>query len=212
MRFFSYDSRFSQAVLKLSYSCWLNVLWLLCSLPVITAGASTAALYSVTLKIAADTETNLTRDFFRAFRSNFRQATKLWLIMLAAGALLAADLIVLSRLRSVSAGASAVFWTLLMALIIAACVVYAIVLAYLFPLIAYFENSDGAMLKNAFLIGTRYLFSTILIFAIHAVMFFLIVSVFTPLAIFGEGLCALLSSFLIITVFRVCSYIPEENA
>ncbi len=211
MRFFSYESKFSQALLKLSYSCWLNVLWLACSIPVVTAGASTAALYTVTLKIAADRETNITKQFFEAFRRNFRQATKLWLIMLGIGILLTADIILVNRLRGSYAGPAAVFWTLVLALIIAATVVYVIVLTYLFPLIAYFENSDTAMIKNAFLIGTRYLFSTILVFAIHFAMFFLVVSVFTPLAIFGEGLCAMLSSFLIINVFRMCAYDPEKD-
>ena len=52
-------------------------------------------------------------------------------------------------------------------------------------------------LKNSFFIGTHYLFCTILVFAVHFAMFFLVVSVFTPLIIFGEGLCALLSAYLL---------------
>ena len=49
MRLFSYDSKFSQIMLKLCYGCYLNLLWMVCSLPVFTAGAATAALYDVTL-------------------------------------------------------------------------------------------------------------------------------------------------------------------
>lgn len=212
MRFFSYDSRFSQALLKISCSCWLNVLWFACSLPVFTLGASTAALYDVSLRIVKDRETHITKEFFTAFRRNFRQATKLWLIMLAAGIILAADLLIVSRLRNASTGTPAVIWTLILAVLIAAVIVYAIIITYLFPLIAYFENNDWAMLKNALLIGTRYLFSTILIFAIHFAMFWLIVVVFTPLAIFGEGMCAMLSSFIFAAVFRTVAYTSgEEN-
>ena len=212
MRIFSYESRFSQVLLKLSYSCWLNVLWFLCSIPIVTIGASTAALYSVTLKIAADRETGITKEFFQAFRENFPQATRLWLCSLLLGIALAADLVLVTRLRSSSTGPAAVFWTLILALLIGAVVLFVITLTYLFPLIAYFRNDDVSMVKNAFLTGTRYLFSTILIFAIHFAMFYLIVSVFTPFAIFGEGLCAMLSSFLIINVFRVLSQNSQEKA
>ncbi|MBR2669546.1 MAG: DUF624 domain-containing protein [Solobacterium sp.] len=211
MHFFSYDSKFSQILLKISCSCWLNVLWFACSLPVVTLGASTTALYDVSLRIVKDRETHITKEFFTAFRKNFRQATKLWLIMLGAGIFLVFDLLVVSRLRSASSGTPAVLWTLILAVLIAAMIVYAIILTYIFPLIAYFENNDWAMLKNAFLIGTRYLFSTILVFAIHFAMFWLIVAVFTPLAIFGEGMCAMLSSFIFAAVFRACAYTSEEE-
>ena len=88
MRLFSYDSKFSQIMLKLCYGCYLNLLWMVCSLPVFTAGAATAALYDVTLRLAREEEPPLTRQFFKAFRENFRQATILWLILLAVGILL----------------------------------------------------------------------------------------------------------------------------
>ncbi len=77
MSFFSYESKFSQILIKLSYSCWLNLLWMICSLPIFTIGASTTALYAVTLKIADDSETNVTKQFFDSFRKNFAQATRL---------------------------------------------------------------------------------------------------------------------------------------
>ena len=60
MRLFSYDSKFSQIMLKLCYGCYLNLLWMVCSLPVFTAGAATAALYDVTLRLAREEEPPLT--------------------------------------------------------------------------------------------------------------------------------------------------------
>jgi uncharacterized membrane protein YesL len=210
MSYFSYDSKFSQVLIKLSYSCWLNVLWMLCSLPVFTIGASTTALYSVTLKIADDSDSNITKQFFKSFKENFAQATRLWLIMLAAGIFLTVDLLFVYRLRASSAGTMAVLWTLVMAFIIGACVVYVIVLLNLFPLVASFVNTDMEMLKNAFLVGVRYLFATITMFLIHVVMFLAIVIVFTPLAIFGEGLCALLCSYVLRNVIRLLS-VPADQ-
>ena len=211
MKFFSYDSTFSQIVLRVAGSCYLNLLWMLCSLPVVTLGAATAALYSVTLKLAEGDDGHLTSRFFRAFRANFRQATVLWLILLAAGAFLALDGYIVYHLRAASTGAPAVLWTLILALLIAAAVAYAIVLIYVFPLTASVTNTSLAMLKNSFLIGTHYLFCTILVFAIHFAMFFAVVRLFTPLLIFGEGLCALLSSRYLVRVISVCSYEPDED-
>jgi len=211
MSFFSYDSKFSQLMIKLSYSCWLNVLWFACSIPIFTIGASTTALYSVTLKIADDRETNVTKQFFSDFKANFAQATRLWLIMLAAGIFLIADLYVCYRIRDVSAGSAAVMWTLVMAFLIGALVVYTIVLIHIFPLTASVVNTDKEMIKNSFLIGTRYLFVTITVFVIHVIMFLAVVFVFTPLVIFGEGLCAMISSFFLLNVIRLCSYDPDEE-
>lgn len=85
---------------KLTYSAYLNILWLVCSLPIVTIGASTTALFYVTLKMAEDRDDGLTRMFFKAFRENFKPATKLWLILLAVGSFLAVDGFVLRRMWS----------------------------------------------------------------------------------------------------------------
>ena len=211
MKLFSYDSKFSQIMLKLCYGCYLNLLWMVCSLPVFTAGAATAALYDVTLRLAREEEPPLTARFFKAFRENFRQATILWLILLGIGALLGADGYILYHLYKSTAGMVSVICTLGLALIIVAAIAYVIVLIYVFPLVASVKNTNFAMLKNALLIGIHYLFCTILVFAIHFAMFFAVVAVFTPLIVFGEGLCALLSSYLLGKVIRACSYDPAEE-
>lgn len=212
MKFFSYDSAFSQILLKLCYGCYLNLLWFVCCIPVITIGASTTALYYTSLKIVRDEDRDLTRMFLHSFRENFRQSTALWLILLAAGLLLAGDGYIVYHLRAASTGVPAVLWTLILALLIAAGVVYTIVLLFVFPLTASVSNTTPAMLKNSFLIGTHYLFCTITVFAVHFAMFFAIVRIFTPLIIFGEGLCAVVSAYLMSNVLRACSYDPNEES
>ena len=211
MGFFSYESKFSQVLLKLSTSCLLNVLWVLCSIPVFTIGASTTALYSVTLKMADNAEHNIIKQFFESFRRNFIQATRLWLILLAAGAVLGFDGYIAGHMRTVTTGVPAVHWTLNLALIIGAAVVYVIILTFTFPLLSRFDNTDAAMLKNAFLLGVRYLFLTITVAALHFIMFYAIVVIFTPLAIFGEGLVALIASYLMIGIIHVIEYRQEEK-
>ena len=212
MKFLSYDSKFSQLVLRLCYACYLNLLWILCSIPIVTMGAATTALYYASLKIVRGEETNVGAQFFRSFRENFKQATVLWLILLGAGLVIFGDGYLVWHLRAASNGGLAVVWTLILALLIAAGVVYVIVLLYVFPLLASFSNTNRAMLKNSFLIGTHYLFATILVFAVHAVQFFLIVAVFTPLIVFGEGFCALVSAWLLNGVLLSLSGKKEEES
>ncbi len=211
MKFLSYDSKFSQWMLRFCYCCWLNLLWVVCSIPIVTVGASTTALYYVTLKLARDEEDNVTAMFFRSFRENFRQATVLWLIMLAVGVFLGADAYVLVHLRRTAAGSAAILWTVLLAVVIAAAVFYVITLLYLFPLVASVRNTNGAMLKNSFLIAAHYLFCTILVFAIHFAVFFVTVRFFTPLLLLGEGLSAMLSSIFLRRVIDACTVDPDPE-
>ncbi|MBQ3339035.1 MAG: YesL family protein [Atopobiaceae bacterium] len=209
-RIFSYDSKFSYIVFRIAYGCYLNALWLVCCLPIFTIGASTTALYYVALKIAGDEEGDVLQQFFRAFKNNFKQSTVVWLILLALGILLGVDIYVLLHLRASTTGVLAVTFTIALAVVFAACIALAIVLMYVFPLIARVENTNWNMIKNSLLIGTHYLFCTILVFAIHAAMAIAIISIFTPLIVFGEGLCAVLSSYLLLPVMRAVSKTPEE--
>ncbi|MBQ6410663.1 MAG: YesL family protein [Atopobiaceae bacterium] len=183
----------------------------MCSIPIFTIGAATTALYDVAIRIAENREGDVGQQFFRAFKSNFRQATTIWLPLLALGIFLIADLVVLARLRAVSTGAIAVFWTIVMALVIASCIAYTIELMFVFPLIARVENTNRAMVVNALLIGTHYLNCTLVVFAIHFVMAVIAIRFFTPILILGEGLCAVLSAYFFSPVILVSATKPEDD-
>lgn len=190
---------------KTAYSAYLNVLWFLCCLPIVTVGASTTALFYVTLKVAKNEEGNLTKAFFHSFKENFKQATKIWLILLALGIALAFDGYVFYHMRFENA-----FWTIGTAVFIVALVAYAIVLMYIFPLLARFNNTTLAMFKNAIIIGMRFLLCTALMAVIYFVMVFIVINIFTPAIIFGEGLCALLCSYLLSNILLMCQEKTEE--
>ena len=212
MRFFSYDSKFGRLFLKISYACCLNTLWFICCLPIVTIGASTTALYYTSFKIAKDEGSFITTMFFRSFKQNFKQATMIWMIMLVTGLTIGVDAILLYRLHLTTTGTAAVVWTLLLAVIFACMVLYVIVLFNIFPLLSIASNTTANMFKNAFLIGTHYLFVTILVIFVHYAMFFLVVNVFTPLIIFGEGLCAVISAHILLKILRPLLYDPNDPA
>lgn len=210
MAVFSYDSRFSRVMMRISQGCYLNLLWVICSLPLITFGASTTALYSVAFKISQNEEGNITRQFFQAFRRDFIQATQVWLILLGIGLVLGTDIYVLNTLRGAGTGTPAIIFTLGLALVIVACIALGIVLMYVFPLVGSVRNTNLAMIKNSLLIGTHFLFCTICVFGIHAIMAIAVIALFTPLAILGEGLCAILSSYLLWPVIMGSASHPDR--
>ena len=204
---FNLDGPVLQFINKIVYSVYLNILWFICSIPIVTIGASTTALFYVTLKISKNEEGSITKAFFHSFKENLRQGTVIWLILLAFGIILGIDGYVLYHMRFEN-----VFWTLCTAVFCVAAAAYAIILMYIFPLLARFDNTIGAMFKNALFIGVRFLFCTVLMAVIYFVMLLTVVRIFTPAVIFGEGLCALLCSFLLSNILNLCQEKTEDHA
>ncbi|EOS73481.1 hypothetical protein C817_05101 [Dorea sp. 5-2] len=204
---FNLDGPVLQFINKIVYSVYLNILWFICCIPVITIGASTTALFYVTLKISKNEEGSITKAFFHSFKENLRQGTVIWLILLAFGIILGIDGYVLYHMRFEN-----VFWTLCTAVFCVAAAAYAIILMYIFPLLARFDNTIGAMFKNALFIGVRFLFCTALMAVIYFVMLLIVVRIFTPAVIFGEGLCALLCSCLLSNILNLCQEKTEDHA
>ncbi len=197
------DNTVMRFITKITYSAYLNILWFICCIPIVTIGASTTALFYVTLKMADNEEGNLAKSFFRSFRENFKQSTKVWLILLGVGIVLAVDGYALYHLRFENT-----FWTLITAVFIVAAIAYAIIFMYIFPLMARFDNTILAMFKNSLMVGMRFLFCTVLMAVIYFVMAVVIVRIFTPAIIFSEGLCAFLCSLLLSNILRL---LEEKN-
>ena len=88
MKFFNVDNPVWRFVGNLADFFVLSVLWAVCCLPVVTIGASTTALYYVTMKMARNREGELIPSFFASFRQNLRQGIALWVGYLAVGLLI----------------------------------------------------------------------------------------------------------------------------
>jgi len=92
---FRWDSPIMQKLALVGNLIVLNILWIVCSLPIITMGASTAALYHVIFQIQTKDEEAVLRPFFRGFVQNFKQATLLWLPLLLVMGLLGFNILYL---------------------------------------------------------------------------------------------------------------------
>lgn len=122
----------------------LNILTILCSLPIVTAGASMTALYTMVMRMARKEEGSLLKGYFQAFRDNFRQATFLWIIF---GGLIAFMTFDIWLLRAVSGTFGTVYRVLLFMIIL----VFAMVLIHVFAVLARFDNTIKNTAKNALL-------------------------------------------------------------
>lgn len=91
MKKLNIDNWFFRTMALIGDWVFLSVLWVIGCLPVVTAGAATLSVFAVAHKMAAGQDYAVCRDFCKAFRRDFRQATVIWLPMLALALLLVLD-------------------------------------------------------------------------------------------------------------------------
>lgn len=142
-----------------------NLLFIICCLPVVTVGASFAALNKVVKDVLSEKgDAAVFKPFFRAFCENFKQATVIWLIMVIVLVVAAWSVLLSAAMGdAVSKLSQTVFG-------IVAIVVLAVAL-YLFPLIARFQNTLGRHLRNAVILAIASLPRTVLITVFNAIPF-----------------------------------------
>lgn len=126
----------------------LSGLWLICSIPLVTVGASTAALYYVTLKLANNEEGYTVRSFFRAFRENLIPGVPMGIGAAAAGVLLGCDMYLYSQIGGIAG-------VVLLGTAIMLTAVYLMVLVYLFPLMARCRTDWKHLLAMSFVMSVK---------------------------------------------------------
>lgn len=181
----------------------VNLLFWLCCLPVITIGASLAALHKVTQSMVLDEDGGVVKPFFRAFRDNFKQATLGWLVLVAFLAGLGVDLM-LSLSYLTGNTLTVCKWMIA----ILACIILAIS-EYYFQLIVRYENTVRQHLTNAAILALVKLprtivmiFLTLLPLLIALVSMNVFVSTMIFWVILGFAFVSFIQSSLLRPVFR----------
>lgn len=203
--FFNYDNPVWRFIGKFWDIIVLSILWTICSIPIFTIGASTTAMYYVTLKLVRDEDGYTFRSFFKSFKENFKQSTIIWLIFLAAGIILGFDLFFFIKIFTGSAKIKAV----MMALFLAMSFIYLAMFTYVFPLQSRFFNPVKRTIFNSFFMSIRHVFQTIGMIVIDVVVVFLSFTYIPQLLIFGVALIAFINSYMLSGVFK--KYMPEER-
>lgn len=179
MKFLDIDSPLMQGLSKIADLLILNLLTLLCCLPIITIGPALTALNYMALKMVRNEETYIARGFFKSFKENFRQSTLIWLLFLVLGLLLAGDYIILS-------GSEMQYSGVMQVLILVAAIFEMCTFLYTFPVLAKFHNTIKKTLKNAFLISIMQFPKTIVMIIMYLIplVIFLISFQLIPFVIF----------------------------
>ena len=143
----------------------LNLLFLVCSIPIITIGAAATACYAGVCRTLQKRETGLVyKAFFADFRAAFRQSTAAWLLELLVLAILAGDL-----WFAVAYSEPDNLFFLAFAILVGAGVLMASL--WFYPLVARFQNKLGAQIRNAFLLAFAQFPRTLLALVMWVVMF-----------------------------------------
>lgn len=204
--FFSYDGPIMKVMTDIMDLVILNFLTILCCIPVVTAGAAFAALHYVVMQIRDDRGGSRIKTYFQQFKGNLRSATPVWLVFLAAGAILFIDY----QVYVSSEGAQR--WVLIPVFV--GGLVFAALFVWVFPLLSRFENRFAATMKNALILSVGYAPRTLGMIAITAVCLFLftqVTSLFPLLAFLGFSLPAYLSMFLYYPVIDKLVKQAEQN-
>lgn len=166
------ENRFGQALNRVGDIIWLNILWLVCCLPVVTIGAATTAAYHAAFSWDPRNTTATTHDFFTSFRANWKQATVVWLILLGmlfvSSALVGTGMMTTGFLSELAYAAGslglmlAVFFFLMV-----------------FPILAQFDLSVGQVFQNALYLLLRRTWP-VLVVVLTAVVSAVVVFKFAP--------------------------------
>ena len=200
---FNYENPFIQFLVRVGDLIILNVLFILCSAPVVTLGASLTALHRVTQNMLFEQEEPLLKAFFRAFRQNFKQSTLAWLVELVVIVSLVCD--VLLVMAYFNGGLAKAMYILVAVLAILVAGVY----AYLMPLIARYENGMRQQVNNALVLAIIKLPKTLLLVFLNLLPVILVlisVPVFVQTLIFwvviGFAFVSFLTSSILKPVFQ----------
>lgn len=193
-------SRIGSAVSRLIDLIVAGLYWLICSLPVITIGAASTALYYAVVKCVRHERGRLTGVFFSAFRREFRQSTLTWLIYIGYTAVIAADAYAIG-----AAGLGGVLGILRWVFFLPAL----LSLPWMFAYISRFSNNIKGSFKFVGWLTLKHLGKSVLLAAVLVAVG--VIVYFTPLLLpLLPGAVCMLMSLIIEPVFR--EYTAEQGS
>lgn len=161
MNFFSVDGKLYKFMLGLLNVFKINLLWIICSVPIVTFGAATIAAFDVTMKMVDDEEGYVARQFFKAFKSNLKKGIPLGLLSVVCAYIVWLNFSLFEQIEGNP--------ILLLIVGMVAAFVFTLSFIYAFPLQARYENTIVKTLQNSLNISLRYFGRTLLTIVILAV-------------------------------------------
>lgn len=192
MKFLDIDGPLMQFLSKMADLMWLNILTMVCCIPIITAGASLTALNYMALKIVRGEECYITKGFFKSFKDNFKQSTIIWCFFLLVAAVIGTDYRIMMNTELGESKAMKI-------LIIAAAALVLFTFMFVFPVQAKFVNSVRRTIWNAFVFSVFQFPRTalmVVLYVIPFVIWYFFPYIFPVIFVFCLSLPAFLSAKL----------------
>lgn len=180
----------------------LQLLFLVTCVPVVTIGTALTTMFSVLRKLQRESVTSVTATYLEDFKNSFKQSTIVWLILLAVLALVGMDLLYYAEYPLLSIQKIVPLFVLLL---------WVLEFLYVFPLMAWFDNSIGAHMKNALIVAVANFPISIVVGAMYfaAGYFFLR---FLPVMIFlGISGPCFLATALLVWIFKKRGDLPKDD-
>lgn len=210
MKLFNPDSRIMIFLSRVADLVILNILWLVCCVPVVTIGASTTAMYHVIRHWQKDSVSSIMRDFFQSFKEDFKQATPVYLILLIPTAA-----VVMNAMLIFNPENSAAVPSYLLVIWFISALILLFISSFVYPVMAFFADSIFKTLRNAMVLALANLPRTILISVLNllpVILLFVNLSFFLQSSIFwlliGGALVAYLNMSILKPVFK--KLVPSE--
>lgn len=201
--FFNYDNKLFQGINKLVDCFYISILWIIFCIPIITAGASTTAMYYTVNKVLRGGRSYVWRSFWDSFRSNFKQSTAIWLICLGIGILLGVDMYITRQFLVNGTALGVLYYVFFIMLVFL--ILWSI---YLFSYTARFENTTKLILKNCGIIAVANLPKTILLLVFLAAA--VLIGCYLPFVIpFIPALLTWIINLVLESVFRKYMSVEE---
>lgn len=198
MGIFAIDGKLSRFLNQLGYLILLNILTVLSSIPLVTAGAAMTALYASSQRLVRGEEGGIVAGYFKAFRQNFRQASILWLLGMGIIGFMAFDIWLL---RSMVGVFGQVYRSLLFVLIL----FFLTEMIYIFAVLARFDNTIKNTAKNAMLFCAGHIGQALLMLMLTFLPVILLTisyRFFSVVLLLGVSGPAYLASIYFVSLFR----------
>lgn len=185
MKVFEYDSRFMKTGLLLSRLTLLNIIWLICCIPIITIGPATAALYYTVNQLLCG-RTTIIKNFKTGFKLHWKKAAVIWFAFLVLAVSFIVECYILTAIAIPGSN-------LLITISGLAFLTAVLIALWIFPIMINFAGNLGDILFNAFVFAFMYAPITLIAAAFYGVAGFLFLR-FT----FTKGLIFLFGQSLIV--------------
>ena len=200
-KFLNPDNALMITMTQITDCIFLSLFWLIGCIPVVTMGASFAALYDATYRGFRQGEKHSWGRFLQVYQENWKASILPTLVFLVGSSLLGKTLIALWN----SAVAGNLPWMVFSGAAFVGILVLGI-LSILFPVLSRFENSFLGLLKNTVFLAMANLPRTLALGFLNA-MIVMLCAVFVIPLFFLPSLAALMGSLLIEPMFK--PYMPE---